>query len=89
MIMFPSICLFISLLKFRVKPGRFLSTLGKLSFGVYLSHVLFYNIVYTLLDIRSMESVVTLPLFSLITLAVSLLFTAVTEKIPVLKKLLY
>ena len=48
-----------------------------------------YNIVYTLLDIRSMESVVTLPLFSLITLAVSLLFTAVTEKIPVLKKILY
>lgn len=89
MIMFPSICLFISLLKFKVKPGRFLSTVGKLSFGVYLSHVLFYNIVYTLLDIRSMESVITLPLFSLITLAVSLLFTAVTEKIPVLKKLLY
>lgn len=89
MIMFPSVALFIALIKINVKGNRLLSTVGKLSFGVYLSHVLFLNIVYTLLDIRSMDSILMLPLLSLITLIVSLLFTAVTERIPILNKLLY
>lgn len=89
MIMLPSTALFIALLKVNLKGSWLLSTVGRLSFGVYLSHVLFYNIIYTLLDVRSMDSILILPILSLITLVVSLLFTAVTERIPVLNKLLY
>ncbi len=89
LIMLPSVCIFIAMLKMDLKSNRLIETVGRFSFGVYLSHVLFYNIIYTSIDVRAMDSITALPLLSLVTLAVSILFTCLTSHMPLLKKLLY
>ncbi len=89
LVMIPSLCLFILLMRIRVRENALLTLISRYSFGVYLSHVLFYNIAYRNFDIRAMDSPLVLPLFALATFIVSLAFVAITSRIPHLKDLLY
>ncbi len=89
LVMIPSLCLFVVLIRLRVRENALLTLISRYSFGVYLSHVIFYNIAYRNFDIRAMDSPLVLPLFALATFVVSLAFVAITSRIPHLKDLLY
>jgi surface polysaccharide O-acyltransferase-like enzyme len=89
LVMIPSLCLFVVLMRVRIRENALLTLISRHSFGIYLSHVIFYNIAYRNFDIRAMDSPLLLPLFTIATFVVTLAFVIITSKIPRLKTLLY
>lgn len=55
------------------------------SFGVYLSHLMFYNILVKEFDILKLNGTYAVPLFTVLIFFVSLSFTYLLKKIPILK----
>ena len=55
------------------------------SFGVYLSHLMFYNILVKEFDVLKLNGTYAVPLFTVLIFFVSLSFTYLLKKIPILK----
>lgn len=94
LIMIPTLCIFITFMK--ISPyGNFkickkiIAAVGNTSFGIYLSHLIFFSILYTYVDIRSLDSAFALPLLSVLILMVSHIFVEITKRIPFINKYLY
>lgn len=76
--------------KVSVRSEKMKLWLRKLSpclFGVYLIHILFYNILLTNVDLPAIFSWIGIPLETIGTFGVSLLAVYLIQKIPVFKKL--
>ena len=75
-------------LKITEKTGNVLSKLSKYSFGVYLVHLLIFEIVtdYLKIDMLRINPIISLPVFVLLLTAVSFGISAVINHIPILKK---
>ena len=95
LIMIPTLCMFIAFIKFTPPHGNFkickkiIAAVGNPSFGIYLSHLIFFSILYTYADIRSLDSAYALPLLSVLILIVSHIFVEITKRIPFINKYLY
>lgn len=61
------------------------ATLVTYSFGVYLSHLMFYNILVKEFDVLRLNGAYAVPVFTVLIFLVSLSFTYVLKKIPILK----
>ena len=71
----------------REKAKKWLGTLSPLLFGVYLIHIIFYDLIVRLIKIKKVNAIVGVPLFSVLTFAVSLFCIWLLRKIPGVKKI--
>ncbi len=87
LIIFSSICMFsyIILNSDRILKApviKIVELIVTYSFGVYLSHLLFYNILVKEFDILKLNGAYGVPLFTVLLFAVSFSFTYILKKIP-------
>ena len=89
-VMTATLCAFVLLIsKVKLKKDSTKRFLGKLSpclFGVYLIHIVFYNILIMSVDITAFPALIAIPLETVLTVVVSLAVVVVMRKIPVVKE---
>lgn len=77
----------VSKIRFREQTQKFIVKLSSLTFGIYLSHIVFTEILkYTPLTVESFSPIVSVPLIVLVVFIASAFTTMIISKIPVLKK---
>ncbi|NLD18868.1 MAG: acyltransferase family protein [Clostridiales bacterium] len=89
LIMIPTVCIFLFFLKANIRESKIIYALGNSSFGIYLSHLIFFSILYVCCDLRTLGPVFWLPALTLLILLISMAFVEVTRRIPGLRKILY
>lgn len=65
---------------------KVLNFVSPYSFGIYLTHVLFLNLLTENFNILKINSFIGIPVFSLLLTIVSLIFVYILKKLPLLKK---
>ncbi|MCQ2483541.1 MAG: acyltransferase family protein [Clostridia bacterium] len=90
-VMLASLSLYLLIISVReIKIGfftRFLSFTSPLLFGVYLIHIIYFDIIVRTLPVLNIPSCYGIPLFSVITFTVSLLSIWILSEIPLIKKI--
>lgn len=71
---------------FSEKKQAFISTFSKYTFGIYLSHMIFVNIIFAFVPDSPLPLAVKIIINSVIIFVVSAVTSAIINKIPVLKK---
>lgn len=88
-IIIASFCFFIlTMNNYKNEDNKLVKKLSEYSFGIYLIHGIFLDIVKTNISIFMVNSFIGIPVFSLIILAMSIGGVAILKKIPIVNKYL-
>lgn len=75
-------------IKAKLQDNKFITLLSNCSFGIYLSHAIFLNVIGGILHINtgSFPAIISVPVLSITVFLLSLLMTLIIKRIPVLNK---
>ena len=78
----------VSRIKFKERTTKFVVKLSSLTFGIYLTHIIFLKTIYVLtpISVESIHPVISVPLLIALVFIASAITTYVISKIPILKK---
>lgn len=84
-----SITIFIIVENLNIKENKFIQSLSNCSWGIYIIHPLFINIIIKLLNIDLLKNnpYINLLLFGIFITFISYIFTLIIKKTPILKKI--
>lgn len=88
--MFPSISIFILVIKHKdkFKSSKLISSISKFSFGIYLIHPIFLDIIKKYINISAQISYLFIPLYTIIIFLLSYISCLLIKKIPLINKIL-